>query len=824
MVGLGRLGPLQSAYRGYSWVAPLDPASVHVWQVNGLLAREAKAETALANPTTNFAVVAPDQALTTARDQSAASASRILLIGGEAAALLLAFAVLAAAGLRRGLRAEWSRLELRGARRGQLWAFALAVSGVTALAGALAGAVAAVAVTARLADQNGLPVWALLRHSIVTGRGLLLLVAVVLGATAVIALAVRASGGERRRFGLGPLDVAALAAVGAVLLALDRGAADASTLTAGTGSSTLLLLPVLIAFAVAVAVGRLLGPGLRLAARASRRGRVDVRLAFLALARAPARTAVAAAFLVVSLGVALFASSYRSTLEQSQRDPAAYQVPLDAVVTEGDQLVPPLDAASLSRYRALAGGVTALPVIRQTAEVAGSGTQRLSPTVLGVPASGLAGLRWRSDNAADSPATLGRKLVAGEPADRALRTTALPGAATAIRVHAGRSGAPVGLSAAVLEPSGHIVRVFLGQVPLHARTLSAPLPAAARGGSLADLRLELRLIGQETGDHPGRGLSTRGVLRLGRVSGAGLQGWTGIGGAVVRPSAGGGADVTYTLSQAQGAALRPAQPTDGRPMPIVASADVAAAAGPGGIVPLDFGTVTLEGRVVAVATRFPTTQDTPGTFVVADEQSLATRLDAGDPGLGRPTEVWLGGHGGAQSAALLAALARPPFDTLQVTSRQAIEHALASDPLARGIELTLAAAGLVAVALALVGLWVSAASDLRDEQGELYDLEADGVAPAALRTQLRVRAAVLVAVGLVGGLILGVVLSLGTADLVLLSANGTAPLPPLLRVTDWAQVAAGAALVVLAAALVVEVTVRGAFRERLPRRAAGALQ
>ena len=105
---------------------------------------------------------------------------------------------------------------------------------------------------------------------------------------------------------------------------------------------------------------------------------------------------------------------------------------------------------------------------------------------------------------------------------------------------------------------------------------------------------------------------------LGRVSGAGLQGWTGIGGAIVRPSAGGGADVAYTLSQAQGAALRPAQPTDGRPMPIVASADVAAAAGPGGIVPLDFGTVTLEGRVVAVATRFPTTQDTPGTFVVAD--------------------------------------------------------------------------------------------------------------------------------------------------------------------------------------------------------------
>jgi hypothetical protein len=824
VAGLGRLGPLQSAYRSYSWVAPLDPASIHVWQVDGLLAREAQAGTALANPTTNFGVAAPDQALISARDQSAASASRMLLIGGEAAALLLAFAVLAAAGLRRGLRAEWSRLELRGARRGQLWAFVLAVSGATALVGALAGAVAAVIVTARLADSNGLPAWAVLHHSIATARGLVLLLVVAAAATAVIALAVRAGGSERRRFGVGLLDLAAVAAVGAVLLALDRGAADASTLTAGTGSSTLLLLPVLIAFAAAVAVGRLLGPGLRLAERASRRGRVDVRLAFLALARAPARTGVAAAFLVVSLGVALFASSYRSTLEQSQRDPAAYQVPLDAVVTEGDQLVQPLDAAPLSRYQALAGGVTALPVIRQTAEVAGSGTQRLSPTVLGVPASGLPDLRWRSDDAADSPATLARKLVAGEPADRSLRTTPLPAGTSEIRVRAGRSGAPIGLSAAVQERGGRIVRVFLGQVPERARALTAALPAAARGGRLVDLRLELSLVGQETGDHPGRGLSTRGMLHLGRVSGAGLQGWTGIGGTVVRPTAGGGAEVAYTVSQAQGGALRPAQPTDGRPLPIIASTDVAASAGPGGIVPLDFGTTTIVGRVVAVATRFPTTQDTPTTFVVADEESLASRLDAGDPGLGRPTEVWLGAHGTGQAGALRASLARPPFDALQVTSRQAIERELASDPLARGIELTLAAAALVAVLLALVGLWVSVASDLRDEQGELYDLEADGAAPAALRTQLRVRAAVMVGVGLIGGLILGVILSLGTADLVLLNANGTSPLPPLLRVTDWAQVAAGAALVVLLAAAVVELTVRGAFRERLPRRAAGVLE
>ena len=63
---------------------------------------------------------------------------------------------------------------------------------------------------------------------------------------------------------LSPLDVAALGAVLAVVVALARGAANASELLADNGTGlVLLLLPALVAFAAAVAVARLLPLALR---------------------------------------------------------------------------------------------------------------------------------------------------------------------------------------------------------------------------------------------------------------------------------------------------------------------------------------------------------------------------------------------------------------------------------------------------------------------------------------------------------------------------------------------------------------------------------
>ena len=66
-----------------------------------------------------------------------------------------------------------------------------------------------------------------------------------------------------------------------------------------------------------------------------------LRLAALGLARRPGYAAVAVAFVVVSVGFALFASSYRSTLVVAQQQEAAFAVPADDVVSEDlAQLIP----------------------------------------------------------------------------------------------------------------------------------------------------------------------------------------------------------------------------------------------------------------------------------------------------------------------------------------------------------------------------------------------------------------------------------------------------------------------------------------------------
>src|SRR5207248_10490782 len=141
------------------------------------------------------------------------------------------------------------------------------------------------------------------------------------------------------RGGVRLLDVAALGAAVVVAVGLARGGLDANTLATGGDATLLLLLPGLVSFVAAVVAGRLIGPLMRAAERAARQGPSALRLALLALARAPSRTVATTAFLLVSVGLALFAASYRATLERSARDEEAFAVPLDYTLSEGSQLV-----------------------------------------------------------------------------------------------------------------------------------------------------------------------------------------------------------------------------------------------------------------------------------------------------------------------------------------------------------------------------------------------------------------------------------------------------------------------------------------------------
>jgi hypothetical protein len=808
-----RLPAFEGIYRSYSWIAPLDARELHVWQISQLLQRESRAQAGLARYTDAYALSGPDAALTDARAKGRITAQRMVLIGGEVSTLLLGFALVCAIGLRRGLAAERRRLLERGARRPQLWLAVGAEVSTMSIAGGLVGVAAGAVLVGIVAGRAGLPAGAVLGYSLGSPLGVALVLGAWLAGTAAVLVAGRTR--TEARSGLRLLDVAALGAAVAVGVGLARGGLNADTLATGGDATLLLLLPGLVSFVAAVAAGRLIAPLMRTAERAARRGPSALRLALLALARAPSRTVATAAFLLVSVGLALFAASYRATLERSARDEAAFEVPLDYVVSEGSQLVRPLDAAPLSRYRTVG---TPYPVLRRSATVAGSGTSTLNPILLGVPANALARLHWRSDFSSLAPDELARRIGAGGP--RRLRTVPVTGGAVSLPVRV--RGIPVRLALAVADSTGRTSIVTLGEHGAGPWTATARLPEGTR--ELVGLEVSLASAQRFGFFHrdaeTGASSAPTGALELGPLR-AGRRrilthwsGWVTRGGGRLA-----GARLSYAFDEGQTILLRLPQPTDRQPLRVVVSPDVAGAAGPGGTMTLDLQDQRLPARIVGVASRFPDADQQGEGFVVADESRLATALDGRLPGTGRPGEVWLSGPPQAERE-----LRRPPFAALDLASRRRIEHSLASDPLARGLEVTLGVAALAALALAAIGLWLALVSELRDERGELFDLEAQGVSPDTLRTQFRVRTAILVVLGAAGGALLGLLLSRLVVTLVRVSAAAESPQPPLRFEAAWVAAAAGLGALVVAAALIVELTARRTFRGDTPERANWSLE
>jgi len=621
--------------------------------------------------------------------------------------------------------------------------------------------------------------------------------------------------------------VAAVGALGAAALGLARGGLDQATLASGGDRGLLLLLPALICFVAAVAVARVLRPVMRAGERLARRRKTVVpRLALLALARSPARTTATASFLAVGLGLALFAASWRATLERGARDQAAFQVPLDATLTEGTALMQPLDVASLSGYASLAPGVSPYPVVRRLADVAGPGASVASPTLLGLPTAALRSLRWRSDFSATSLDELARRVGADGPA--ALRTVPL-GAATALRSVSLRvtlRGDPVQVDLIVGDRQGRFETVSLGERPAGNWALTARLPR--RAADLVALEISLAASTQlgfthrdaeaEASSIPS-GSAALGPLRVGDRTVTDWRGFVGRHGLSVLARA--PLLLTYSFTEGQTMVLRPPQPTDDHPLRVIASPDIARSAGRGGALVLDVQGTRLPATVVGVAALFPAAEQQNEGFVVADESRLRTVLDADLPGTGVPGEVWLAAR---DPARLAARLTEPRFRPLDITLRAAVGRSLAGDPLARGITLALAAAAVSALALSLLGFAVALVSELRDERGELFDLEAQGVAPTVLRRQLRLRAALLLAFALDSGTALGIALSRLVVSVVRVSATGSAAEPPLRL--DLGLGAAGIALAVIlgVAALVVELTSRRAFRAAVPEPSAWSLE
>ncbi len=770
---------LATFYRSYAWVAPLHAGNPRLWEVDGLAAGVTEARSELQSVSSSFDVIAPLEELREAQATSGAAGRRLGIVGGEAAALLFAFALLAAMTLRSDLAAARRRLAWYGARGWQLALVTIAESGVLALAGTAIGLAVGVLAGAVVAERAGAPAGDVLVRSVLSleGLGLALLVAAAATGVLVATVASRPASTGRWRFSL--LDGAALVAIALVALELGRGSGD---------GDLVLLAPALVTFAAAVLVARLLRPGLRLLERGTRGRSIGLRLASLSLARNPGYAVVATAFLVVSFGLALFAESYRATLARGERDQASHRVPLDYVVQEDlRRLIPVQDAASLERFRAL--NVDVAPVLRLTGAVSRlEGESGI--TLLGLPPAALPQLHgWRERD----PSLLAQRLDVSAPP----RGPRLSPELRRLRIIT--TSGDIRLSAEIEGPTGRFARVGPGDL----------IPPEARGGRLAGIVIEPATRLQERGADAGRAATGSFELAVPDVPGV-LDDWIGVGGARID-----GGTVRYTLTNGVTTRIRPRQPVDGLLVPVLATPRLAAAADARGVLPLQISGEQLAVRVVGTVARFP---GIDGQGVVGDGEALAAAVNLQRPGAGRVNEVWLRLPDPARAAEVDRRLAAKPFDVLTIESRRALEADARRDPIAHGTLLALAVAAAVALALALAGILLTVLGDLRDERGELFDLEAQGAAPSLLRRVVRLRALTVAVAGLLAGALTGIALAAVVTDLVGLTSRATAAEPPLVLDVDLLVVAAAVGLYAVAAVALVLVATRRAFSAPAPGR------
>ena len=792
VAALSKTPELETFYRAYGWFLPVGHGEVHPWAIDAFQRKVERVTATLEAGSDQFQVTAPSDTLATAAAASRVAARRLLLLGGEGGALLIAFTILAAAALRRDVTEARQRLTWFGARRWQVELFTLAESTIVAGAATVAGWALGGAIAAVIASRAGSPAGDVVDHALLTSGGIAAAIAVAVSAGLLLYATVRAPGVQLGRLALTPLDMAALGAIAVVLVGWARGSVGAQQLTGGGGTNAfLLLVPALIVFAAAIISARLLAPALRALGRAGRRGPVALRLAAASLARNPGHAAVAATFLVASLGLALFAVGYRSTLTQGQRDEAAFAVPAPYVLTEDfNQLVPvPHGAQHLKR--------PSMQVVRLSGNVP-SGT---TFGFLALPRQTIEDVGgWRGDFASKTRAQLAAVVA---PEETPLRTAALP-AGRQLTLPVTSTGDDIGVRAFFRSVLGDYVAVGLGHTRAgHTVLLHGRVPF--RHATLAQIRFDILNNGRTTAN-AGTGIqpSAKGTLSFGtlRVNGVAvpLPNWIGTGGISGKPGT-----LGYILTPDQEAIYRPVQVTDGKPLRVLVTPHVAEAAGPHGVIPIDVEGEQIAARIVGVVQRFPSIQ---GDAVVADLSQAATRLDTRSPGLGTPDELWVAGS------------TPPRAPELAVASRAATLAQLRADPLARGALLTLAGTAAVALLLALVGLVLSVVGDVRDERGELFDLEAQGASPATIRTHLRLRAGLVAIFGVTGGVILGTILSTLVISLVSVTASAAEPEPPLVLALDWPLLAIAFVGYVVAAVLLVGAAT--ILRGRAPSRAAEA--
>jgi hypothetical protein len=186
-----------------------------------------------------------------------------------------------------------------------------------------------------------------------------------------------------------------------------------------------------------------------------------------------------------------------------------------------------------------------------------------------------------------------------------------------------------------------------------------------------------------------------------------------------------------------------------------------------------------------------------------DEGPLLLAMNARDPGTGAPNQMLISARDDTETAAVVGRLARPPFGDLTVRSRPAIQQQEGNNAFSIGLVWGLTIGALAGIALSIIGVVTAAATELRDDAGELWELEEHGIGPRSLIRMIVLRTLLLCGAGAAVGTLFGMGLGWLAALGVSLTAQDESPVPPLDVVAPWGLILLSDAAILLAIVLLV---------------------
>ena len=761
---------LQNTARTGYWLAPLKPDALHSWTLADLGARVDDVERAMGALGRTFLLDTPQQTLDAVHRKTEIALGRLVFISSLIVGVLLAFAVFAAAIERSDIEMEDRRLRAAGAGAGTRLLFVVGEAIVPALVGTVLGLAGAIATIAWIAAQQAAPADVVLGVALLQPAAVALIGGLVGLAVLAIVLGIHPSAGRL----LQPRIVAAAVVPAAAVLIWQRisaGPADPDQLAAAATSPAAALLPGALGLAVILGALVLLPPLLRGLARITRRAPIGIRLAAISVAREPLRPAAIMTLLAFSVGAVVFGQVYAATLSRGAVDQAAFATGLDVRVQSLAAEAPfGLYVVPLLQRGKLGSDVEVQPMVRQPGETA----SRKTFTLAAIDGTALGHLKgWRPEFSPSSPADLGAAIhldglweLAAQP---------IPAGRTSVPIDVDYAGDTIHLQLVIRYGDGSVDYPDLGELAQGRQRMTAQLDPEAGAAAGAEV---LGILASNGGDAGGGG-SKQGQRQEGDITIRGLE-------ALVDPST----PVHLLASGAANQFVRPVARTDGLVLPAIVSPELASDVNADGTIDTTIGTsLPLKIRPIGTTTAMPSILD-QDRLVIVDLAPLELAMDAHDPGSGHPNQVLLGTPNDQRTAEVTAALGQDPFPTMVVASRPAIEAARSNDPFALGIVWALAVGAIAGLLLSFVGVLLAMAADLRDERGELWELEAQGTTPRALTFLVVLRTIAMCLVGAVAGVAMGIGLGWFMAVSVGVGADAAAPIPPLTLVAPWGIVLA----------------------------------